>query len=145
MASETDIQAQLPHRAPFLWVDKIICRDSERIVCEKWLDPKLDIFQGHFPDYPLMPGVLLCEALFQTGALLIAGQAEKSESPVLPMVTRIKSAKFKREVRPGDTISMEVELIEREGPAWYLKGKVIVAGQTMATTKFACTTKTLSS
>lgn len=145
MASDHEILANLPHRPPFLWVDRIIEQGNGRIITEKDIDPQLDVFQGHFPDYPLLPGVLLCEAIFQTGALLIAKDSEANGlAGGLPVLTRIKSAKFKHEVRPGDIIRMEVELTDREGPAWFLKGRLSVADKTALTVHFACTTKSLS-
>ncbi|NNK94889.1 MAG: beta-hydroxyacyl-ACP dehydratase, partial [Desulfobacterales bacterium] len=69
---DSQIISLIPHRPPFLWVDKIIETTKDSIVAEKRVPENLEIFKGHYPGHPLLPGVLLCEAIFQTGALLIA-------------------------------------------------------------------------
>ena len=66
------ITALIPHRPPFLWIDRIISYEEGTMVTEKTIPEDLDIFKGHYPEHPILPGVILCEALFQTGALLIA-------------------------------------------------------------------------
>ena len=143
MDCSPDIYEAIPHRPPFLWVDSVISYDSKTIVTEKFISPDLDLFQGHYPDYPLMPGVLLCEAVFQTGALFMAkilqesGQTSEAEKKA-PVLTRIKGAKFKREVKPGDTIRMQVTLDENIGNAWFFKGKVLVDAKTAVKVDFGC-------
>ena len=135
------IQEKIPHRSPFLWVDRIIDRAPDQLTTEKFIPEDLDIFEGHYPGYPILPGVILCEALFQSGALLIA--ESMGQEPVgAPVVTRILKAKFKREVKPGDTIQMQVTLKEKVGPAWFLKGKVLVNSKIAVSLEFGCTLKT---
>jgi len=142
--SNEEIYGAIPHRPPFLWVDSIVSFDARTIVTEKFIAPDLDLFRGHYPGYPLMPGVLLCEAVFQTGALFMAkilqesGQSLKSGERT-PVLTRIKEAKFKREVKPGDTIRMHVTLDENIGNAWFFKGKVLVDNRTAVKVNFGCT------
>ncbi len=138
-----EIYEAIPHRPPFLWIDSVISYNSESIITEKFIPPDLDIFQGHYPDYPLMPGVLLCEAVFQTGALFMAKTLQDSEQTGksagnAPLLTRIRGAKFKREVRPGDTIRMHVTLDENIGNAWFFKGKVTVNEKTALKVDFGC-------
>ena len=139
------ILEHLPHRPPFLWLDKVVEITATSIRAEKVLDADLDIFRGHYPDYPLMPGVLLCEAVFQAGALLIGQnlQAEEGSGQQggVPVLTRILGAKFKREVRPGDTLEIAAQLVERMGPAWIMKGTVRVAGKLAVQVEFACARK----
>jgi 3-hydroxyacyl-[acyl-carrier-protein] dehydratase len=138
-----DIYEAIPHRPPFLWVDSVISYDSKTIVTEKFISPDLDIFKGHYPEYPLMPGVLLCEAVFQTGALFMSKMlnSEQKVQPggKTPVLTRIKGAKFKREVKPGDTIRMHVTLDEKIANAWFFKGKVLVNDKTAVKVDFGCT------
>lgn len=129
MDSKTFIHDRIPHRDPFLWVDTVIEVSDNRLRAQKTIHPDLDIFQGHYPQYPIMPGVLLCEAVFQAGAILLSEifirEHMDEESEILknlPVLTRIQSAKFKREVHPGDTITIEVSLTERISNAWFLKG-----------------------
>ena len=139
------ILMHLPHRPPFLWLDKVVEITATSIRAEKVLDADLDIFRGHYPDYPLMPGVLLCEAVFQAGALLIGQnlQAEEGSGQQggVPVLTRILGAKFKREVRPGDTLEIAAQLVERMGPAWIMKGSVRVSGKPAVQVEFACARK----
>jgi len=144
MISDQDfITDRIPHRPPFLWIDRVCELTDTSIQAEKTIASDLDIFQGHYPDYPLMPGVLLCEAIFQAGALLI-GELVGKEGETLagvPVLTRIQGAKFKREVRPGETISIEAQLKEKVGPAWFLKGTVRVQGKVAVQVSFSCALK----
>jgi 3-hydroxyacyl-[acyl-carrier-protein] dehydratase len=142
--SNEEIYGAIPHRPPFLWVDSIVSFDARTIVTEKFIAPDLDLFRGHYPGYPLMPGVLLCEAVFQTGALFMAKILQESGQSLesgerTPVLTRIKEAKFKREVKPGDTIRMHVTLDENIGTAWFFKGKVLVDNRTAVKVNFGCT------
>ena len=135
-----EIYRRIPHRPPFLWVDKIIGQTGDSIETEKLIPVDLDIFAGHYPDHPIIPGVILCEAIFQSGALLISSLIGNEDIPTgqVPVLTRIIGAKFKREVKPGDTINMQVQLKERVGPAWFMKGRLRVAGKTAVQVEFAC-------
>ncbi len=137
---KAEIYQRIPHRPPFLWVDRITGQTSDSIQTEKDIPADLDIFAGHYPDHPLMPGVILCEAIFQSGALLISGliNEEAGKTKQLPVLTRIIGAKFKREVKPGDTIEMQVKLKEKVGTAWFMKGRLQVAGKTAVQVEFAC-------
>lgn len=143
MESSHDIYRRIPHRPPFLWVDRIIRLEGGSIETEKKIPTDLDIFRGHYPDYPIMPGVLLCEAIFQTGALLIGELLSTKETagPTIPVLSRINNAKFKREVLPGDTIRMEVIFKESVGAAWFFRGKAFVGSQVAVTVDFACMVK----
>jgi len=138
---------RIPHRPPFLWLDRVLEITGETIRAEKVVPEDLELFQGHYPEYPLMPGVLLCEAVFQAGALLIGElmrqepSAAESAGASVPVLTRIMGAKFKREVRPGDTLEISATLVERMGPACLLKGKVRVGGKVAVQVEFACAQK----
>ena len=139
----SQIYQSIPHRPPFLWVDRILSLAPGKIETEKFISPELDIFKGHYPNYPIMPGVLLCEAVFQSGALLIAESLKNSagsisDSGSMPVLTRIKGAKFKREVKPGDTIRIQVGIDETIGNVWFFKGKVTVGGKTALKVDFGC-------
>ncbi len=103
------ILERIPHRPPFLWLDRVVEVGEAAIRAEKTLPQDLDVFRGHYPDYPLMPGVLLCEAVFQAGAVLLGEllrQEPEAGGGAVPVLTRIHGAKFKREVRPGDHLEI---------------------------------------
>lgn len=133
-----EILSAIPHREPFLLVDEIVDRSDSRIVCTKVFSGKEDFFAGHYPDYPLVPGVLLCEAAMQCGAILLSQHITGLTGKV-PVATRLNDVRFKRMVRPGETIRMEVDLVERMADAFFLKAKVTVDGQVAVRFEFACT------
>lgn len=122
----------IPQRPPFLFVDNIVERSEKTIKTTLQVTGLEDFFQGHFPGNPIMPGVLLQEALFQSGAALMSGRAGAG----LGVVTRVQNAKFKNMVRPGDLLEMEVELVESLSNAHYMKGVSKVAGKTVLVIEF---------
>jgi len=132
-----EIHAAIPHRPPFLLVDEIVSREDNRIVCRKRFSEDEWFFAGHYPDEPVVPGVLLCEAALQVGAILLAKDPQ-IEKDSLPVVTRINEVRFKHLVRPGDTIEVEVALRERLADAYFFTGKVSVSGKVAARLEFAC-------
>lgn len=127
----------IPHRPPFLFIDKIIEMDESKIVAEKKVSPDLDFFKGHYPDFPVMPGVLTLESVFQAGAVLLSQHVGDEESGV-PVLTRIKDAKFKKMVRPGDTLTLEARIDESIKSVFYMKGSARVDGELVASVSFTC-------
>jgi 3-hydroxyacyl-[acyl-carrier-protein] dehydratase len=122
-----------------LLVDEIVEWTESRIVCTKTFTGKEDFFAGHYPTAPLVPGVLLCEAAMQAGAILLSRLMTDEAQGKVPVATRMNDVKFKRMVKPGETLRLEVELIERLSTAFFLKAKVTVEGKTAARFEFACT------
>jgi len=135
-----EILALLPHRPPFLWVDRILDCSDDWIITEKDISPDLDLFRGHYPGNPIMPGVILCEAIFQSGALLMAKRKSgRSEQDVgIPILTRIGTAKFKRAVYPGDSVQIKVTLSEILANACFFQGVLRVQGKLAVAVDFAC-------
>ncbi len=140
MQAADEITGLIPHRPPFLWVDRIISCTEDCILTEKDISADLDVFRGHYPGNPIMPGVLLCEALFQSGALLMARRnlSGRQEDRQLPVLTRIGAAKFKRPVRPGDTARMKVTLTEMISTAYFFKGTLKVDDKVAVQVDFVC-------
>lgn len=124
------IQRVIPHRAPFLFVDRIVEVTNDRIVGEYDVRPDAWFFQGHFPGHPVMPGVLIVEALAQTGACL-ALQA-RAFAGRIAYFAGIERVRFRRPVTPGDTLVMEAELLWVRGRLGRLSGRVSVAGELVA-------------
>lgn len=135
------ITALIPHRPPFLWIDRIISYEDGTMITEKIIPEDLDIFKGHYPEHPILPGVILCEALFQTGALLIARMLQDAQETQqgIPVLTRIGGARFKRPVGPGSTIQMQVNLKEKVAGSWFLKGILRVKEKIAVQVDFSCT------
>ena len=127
-----EIQRILPHRYPFLLVDRIIEIDlGKRIVGIKNVSVNEPFFQGHFPGYPVMPGVLIIEAMAQVGGVLaFKSVEEKMDIPgKLVYFAGIDKAKFRKPVFPGDQIRFELEVIHVKEPYWKLKGLALVDGK----------------
>ena len=135
--SLAEIQAAIPHREPFLLLDEIVERDERHIKCRKTFRGDEFFYAGHYPGYPLTPGVLLCEAAMQAGAVLVSALVPRGDARV-PVATRMNDVRFKRMVVPGETIDIEVDLTERIRDAFFLAAKVSVAGKLAVRFDFAC-------
>ena len=135
-ANLDQIQSLIPHRKPMLLVDEVIEQTEKRIVCRKTFSNDDFFIQGHFPGFPLVPGVILCECCLQSGAILLSQFTPKDGS--VPVATRIDGAKFKRMVRPEETIEIDVTLNEVVSNAYFMTGKVTVDGKLAARLDFAC-------
>lgn len=133
-----EIQQAIPHRDPFLWLDEVTEISDTRIVASKHLPESLDLFRGHYPHFPILPGVIQCEAAFQAGAVLIS-RILPTGSDVAPVVTRLNNVQFRSMVRPKQTIELEVEITERLQNTFFLKGKVTCEGKVTCRLEFACT------
>ncbi len=123
------IQALIPHRPPFLLIDRVIELDrGQRIVGLKTVSLEHDAFlQGHFPDYPVMPGVLIVEALAQAGAVLV--MEDRSHTGKIPYFARIDNCRFRQQVRPGETLRLEVEVTSFRDPVGKAHARALVDGK----------------
>lgn len=137
------IASLLPHRYPFLLVDRVVeLAAGDRIVALKNVTVNEPFFVGHFPQRPLMPGVLICEALVQAGGILarasVAPLDEALERPAnrLAMLTGLDRARFRRRVSPGDQLRLEVAILRRRGTFWKMEGKARVNGKIVAELEF---------
>ncbi|MEN2767324.1 3-hydroxyacyl-ACP dehydratase FabZ [Ornithinibacillus xuwenensis] len=128
MLDINEIKNIIPHRYPFLLVDKVLeMEEGQRVVGVKNVTANEPFFQGHFPDYPVMPGVLIVEALAQVGAIAILGKEENRGK--LGFLAGIDKCRFKRQVKPGDQLKLEVEIIRVKGPIGKGKGIATVDGE----------------
>ena len=135
-----DIHRRIPHRPPFLFVDRIIEINAEDATCELSVREDFDIFKGHYPNNPIFPGVLSCEAVFQTGAIFLSekiGQDELNSSSVTPVLSRIRDARYKRMIKPGDLIQIKVFLQDQIGQFYNLRGEIRLKGKVVTTVSFA--------
>jgi 3-hydroxyacyl-[acyl-carrier-protein] dehydratase len=131
-----DIYRAIPHRPPFLFVDSIVEQTADGIKTRRQIRADEPFFQGHFPRRPVMPGVLICEAAFQAGAILMAAIGGGAANR-LPVITRIQNVRIKNPVFPGDIMEVEVTLREKLASAYYLDGRVRVGDKKILTVEFA--------
>ena len=130
------IMRLLPHRYPMLLVDRVIeVVRGERIVGIKNVTVNEPFFQGHFPGHPIMPGVLLVEAMAQVGCLLLLDEIEDPEEKVLYFMT-MDRVKFRRPVTPGDTVTLEAEVLQLRGEVCKMRGQASVEGNIAAEAEF---------
>ncbi len=136
-----DIAAAIPHRPPFLLVDEVVELGPDSIRAAYTLRPDDElwsrVYAGHYPGNPITPGVLLCETLFQTAAVLLRDIAKTDALPGVPMVTRIQNVKFKSVVPPGSRLDIDAALTERLANAFFLKGSIRCGGKTVLQAEFA--------
>lgn len=134
MATKEILDA-IPQRDPFLFLDEVVSRGDNSIHCRNTLTGEEDFFKGHFPENPIMPGVLLQETCFQAGAVLMS---EMDSVQGLGVVTKVENAKFKGLVKPNDCLDVHVSLVDSLQNAYYFKGKIEVNGKTVMAIKFQC-------
>jgi beta-hydroxyacyl-ACP dehydratase FabZ len=124
-----EIRATLPHRYPFLLVDRITeMEESRRIVGIKNVTVNEPFFQGHFPDRPIMPGVLILEAMAQTGGVLAFKSFTATSRPVV-YLTGVEGARFRKPVVPGDQLRFEIDVLKKRPPFWKMQGKAFVGSE----------------
>lgn len=126
----------IPHRPPFLFVDRIAEISENKIKTVKKIEASESFFKGHYPHKPIVPGVILCEAVFQTGAILISSLIKIDENSV-PVLTRVGEAKFRKMVLPEQTIEITAEITEKISNAYFMKGAVSVDGKNALRVEFA--------
>lgn len=156
--STSEIEQAIPHRPPMLLIDEIVSREESSIVCKKTFSADEFFVQGHFPGQPIVPGVIQCECCMQAGAILLHQrfqsqrfQSQRLQSQRLqdsegggsgdtvPVATRMDGVKFKRMVRPGDTVEIQVTLNDQVSQAYFLTGKMTLGGKLAMRLDFACT------
>ncbi len=127
---QAEIKNIIPHREPFLLIDEVLELDQARVVAIKHVSADAEYLQGHFPDFPVMPGVLIIEAMAQAGAVCVLGRPEFQGR--LAFFAGIDKVRFKRKVRPGDLLRLEVVLEKLRGSVGFATGRALVDGELAA-------------
>jgi 3-hydroxyacyl-[acyl-carrier-protein] dehydratase len=134
----TQIQAILPHRYPFLLIDRVLeIERMKKIVALKNVTVNEPFFQGHFPGFPIMPGVLIVEAMAQAGGTLLLTEIEDRNDKLM-VFTGIEKARFRRPVVPGDQLRIEVEVLAWRRTAVRMGGKAFVNGKRVCEATISC-------
>ena len=137
MLDINDIRAILPHRYPFLLVDRILELEAERIVGIKNVTLNEPFFTGHFPDFPVMPGVLIIEAMAQTAGVLVL-KTIPDRANKLVLLVAVENARFRRPVVPGDCLRMEMKVLKRKASVAKMAGIATVDGVIVAEAEVMC-------
>jgi 3-hydroxyacyl-[acyl-carrier-protein] dehydratase len=133
-----EILRRIPHRYPFLLIDRAEdYRPHESIVGIKCVTANEPFFQGHFPGNPVMPGVLIVEAIGQTGAVLMSKSLDADVNNKTIMFISVSEARFRQPVRPGDVLRMHVEVLRHRGDVFKFRGKALVGEKLVAQSEFA--------
>ncbi len=135
-----DILECIPHRPPFLFIDKVLSCDGDFLVAERSFRPDEYFYQGHYPGNPITPGVILCEAVFQAGALLLVHRSARDGTALghlTPILSRVQDARFKRMVKPGDTVTIDVRYKEAMSKFHFITGRMSCEGKTVLTLECA--------
>ncbi len=136
----TEIKEYLAHRYPFLLVDRVLeIAPGENITCIKNVTINEPFFNGHFPEAPIMPGVLIIEAMAQaTGLLGFRTMGSKPQENVLYILVGVDKVKFRKQVIPGDQLLLSAEIMKRKGKMWIFKAQASVDGKVAASAEIKC-------
>ena len=138
MSASPTVLSLIPHRPPFLFVDEIVSESADSLVARRTFRADEAFYQGHYPGAPITPGVLLCEAVFQAGALYMARtMAGQGSQPGVPLLAKISDVRFRHPVFPGETITIEVRKKESLGGFTMMSGSIKSGDKRVLTVDFS--------
>ncbi|MDR3143484.1 MAG: beta-hydroxyacyl-ACP dehydratase [Puniceicoccales bacterium] len=134
-------QDWIPHRPPFLFVDEVLSLEERSIVARKTFEAAMEIYRGHYPEHPVTPGALLCEAMFQTAGILVSYDNHKKNpssvpSQGMPVLSRIEEARFHTPVFPDETVEMRITWEETMGHFFCFRGLMSCRGKRVLSLRF---------
>lgn len=138
------IEQLIPHRPPFLFVDEIVARTDDSLTARRTWRAEEEFYRGHYPGAPITPGVLLCESVFQTGALLLAGKlgGQGEQQSGVPLLAKVENVRFRSPVYPGDTVTIAVKINEVAGGFYLMSGHMKNGDKRVLNVDFAVAWKT---
>lgn len=145
MMDNLEVRKRLPHREPFLFIDEVIEVNNEFIEAKRFISPNEDFFKGHFPNFPIMPGVLILEAMAQSCALLgshIMSQTANEKSMYL--LCGVEKVRFKKKVLPGDTLIFKSSVISSKRGIWKFKSSAYSGEKLVCSAEILCADKSLN-
>ena len=134
-----EIKNLLPHRDPFLFIDKVIEISMEHVVAERFVSPNESFFKGHFPNFPIMPGVIIIEAMAQTCGILgshIMKQAASEKSVYL--LCGVEKVRYKKKVMPGETLRFDTKLLANKRKIWKFDSKAFKGKEMVCSAEILC-------
>ena len=145
MMDNLEVRKRLPHREPFLFIDEVIEVNNEFIEAKRFISPNEDFFKGHFPNFPIMPGVLILEAMAQSCALLgshIMSQTANEKSMYL--LCGVEKVRFKKKVLPGDTLIFKSSVLSSKRGIWKFKSSAYSGEKLVCSAEILCADKSLN-
>jgi 3-hydroxyacyl-[acyl-carrier-protein] dehydratase len=142
-AVSPEILRRIPHRPPFLFVDEIVSENPDSLVARRTWRADEDFYNGHYPGSPITPGVILCEAVFQAGALFLSRILAEQGAPAgVPLLVKINDVRFRNPVYPGDAVTIEVRKKDALGGFYIMSGSMVRGATRILSVEFSVAWKT---
>ena len=145
MIDNNQVRKLLPHREPFLFIDEVLEVSNDLIVAKRFVSPKEDFFKGHFPNFPIMPGVLVLEAMAQSSALLGSHiMSQSADDKSMYLLCGVEKVRFKKKVLPGDTLIFKSSVLSSKRGIWKFKCSAYSEEELVCSAEILCADRSLN-
>ena len=145
MMDNNQVRKLLPHREPFLFIDEVLEVSNDLIVAKRFVSPKEDFFKGHFPNFPIMPGVLVLEAMAQSSALLGSHiMSQSADDKSMYLLCGVEKVRFKKKVLPGDTLIFKSSVLSSKRGIWKFKCSAYSEEELVSSAEILCADRRLN-
>ncbi len=145
MMDNNQVRKLLPHREPFLFIDEVLEVSNDLIVAKRFVSPKEDFFKGHFPNFPIMPGVLVLEAMAQSSALLGSHiMSQSADDKSMYLLCGVEKVRFKKKVLPGDTLIFKSSVLSSKRGIWKFKCSAYSEEELVCSAEILCADRSLN-
>ena len=145
MMDNNQVRKLLPHREPFLFIDEVLEVSNDLIVAKRFVSPKEDFFKGHFPNFPIMPGVLVLEAMAQSSALLGSHiMSQSADDKSMYLLCGVEKVRFKKKVLPGDTLIFKSSVLSSKRGVWKFKCSAYSEEELVCSAEILCADRSLN-